>query len=437
MGAYIHEQPGYSRNGRAVEHETATTSGLERRSSETGLIDSPLLRPHVPALDGKRGLAILAIMVLHFGDLCGQATAAQRAWHALISPLWMGVDLFFVLSGFLITRILLSTKGKPRFFFNFYGRRTVRIFPLYYGVLLGIFVLLPLIRPGRPTPELRAQQIWFWTYLSNFRMAWTGQLWATDTVRVNHFWSLAVEEQFYLVWPTLVYLMDRRWLRRMCLAVIAAAPVARAVAILGFQVRWAVVFGTTPFRMDTLCYGALIAVLAQDAKALQRVRRWAPLAVALCLAGLACVFAARGDLDSGQRSIQISAYTLTGPLFAGLILWTLAKPGPTRLSRAFEARWLTLLGKYSYGLYVLHYLLMPQFQHIFSLIDPRASGELGLVQTLAFEALAMACSLVIAILSYHFYEAQFLKIKRYFSSRNSAEIPSPVGVSGPLAAGSE
>jgi peptidoglycan/LPS O-acetylase OafA/YrhL len=420
-----------------VEHEIATTSRPEGRSSEMGSIDSPLSRPHVPALDGMRGLAILAIMVLHFGDLCGRATAAQRAWHVGISPLWMGVDLFFVLSGFLITRILLAAKGKPRFFFNFYGRRTVRIFPLYYGVLFGIFVLLPLIRPDRPAPELRAQQVWFWTYLSNFRMAWTGRLWATNVVRVNHFWSLAVEEQFYLVWPTLVYLMDRRALGRMCLAIIAAAPVARAVAILGFQVDWAVVFGTTPFRMDTLCYGALIAVLAQDPKALERVRRWAPSVVVLCLAALACLFAARGGLDSGQRTIQISAYTLTGPLFAGLILWTLARPGPTRLSWAFEARWLRFLGKYSYGLYVFHYLLLPQYQHVFSLIDPRASSELGIVQTLAFEALGMGCSVAIAILSYHLYEAQFLKIKRYFSPRDRREIPSPVGASGPLAARSE
>ncbi|MGD0389021.1 MAG: acyltransferase [Tepidisphaeraceae bacterium] len=402
-----------------------------------GSIDSPLSRPHVPALDGMRGLAILAIIVLHFGELCGQTTAAQRAWHTLLSPLWMGVDLFFVLSGFLITRILLAAKGKPRFFFNFYGRRTVRIFPLYYGVLLGIFVILPLIRPGRPAPELRAQQVWFWTYLSNFRMAWTGRLWAADAVRVNHFWSLAVEEQFYLVWPTLVSWLDRRTLRRTCLAIIAAAPVARAVAILGFHVDWAVVFGMTPFRMDTLCYGALVAVLAQDSKALERVRRWAPSAVVLCLAGLACLFAARGGLDSGQPSVQLIAYTLTGPLFAGLILWTLARSGPNRLSWAFEARWLTFLGKYSYGLYVFHYLLMPQYQHIFSLIDPRASGELGIVQTLAFEALAMACSVAIAILSYHLYEAQFLKIKRYFSSRDGGEPPTPVGVSGPLAAKSE
>src|SRR5580658_3061711 len=122
----------------------------EASNQESG----PLSRQHVPELDGLRGVAILGIMILHFGEMCGRATAVQRGWHAAISPLWMGVDLFFVLSGFLITRILLWARGKPRFFLNFYGRRTVRIFPLYYGVLLGIFVVMPMIRPDRPAPEL-------------------------------------------------------------------------------------------------------------------------------------------------------------------------------------------------------------------------------------------------------------------------------------------
>jgi peptidoglycan/LPS O-acetylase OafA/YrhL len=389
--------------------------------SSGGGATSPLSRPHVPALDGLRGVAILAIMVLHFGEMCAHQTTVQRAWHVAISPLWMGVDLFFVLSGFLITRILLWARGKPGFFVNFYGRRTVRIFPLYYGVLLAIFVAMPLIRPDRPSPELRAQQIWFWTYLSNFRMAWTGKLWPGDAIRVNHFWSLAVEEQFYLIWPTIVYLLDERSLRRMCMALIAITPVARAIAILGFHCDWAVVFGMTPFRMDTLCYGALVAVLSRDQGAMDRVRAWAPWVVGFCIAGLAILFGVRGGLDSGEPVVQLVAYTLTGPLFAGVIVWSLAKPAVNAFTSAMESRWLMMLGKYSYGLYVYHYLLMPQYLRIFGRVYPLKGGQMSLPQTFAYEIFGGGCALAISVASYHLYEAQFLKIKRYFTSRPASD----------------
>jgi peptidoglycan/LPS O-acetylase OafA/YrhL len=292
----------------------------------------------------------------------------------------------------------------------------VRIFPLYYGVLLAIFVAMPMIRPDRPSPDLRAQQVWFWTYLSNFRMAWTGKLWPGDAIRVNHFWSLAVEEQFYLIWPTIVYLLDERSLRRMCIGLIAIAPIARAIAILGFHCDWAVVFGMTPFRMDTLCYGALVAVLSRDRRALERVRPWSPWVVGFCAAGLAILFALRGGLDSGEPAVQLIAYTLTGPLFAGIIVWSLGAATPSAFVSAMETRWLMMLGKYSYGLYVYHYLLMPQYLRIFGRFYPLTRGEMTLPQTFAYEIFAGGCALAISIASYHLYEAQFLKIKKYFSS---------------------
>ena len=164
--------------------------------------------PHIPALDGIRGLAILLVLLCHFplyGDM--QPTIfIDKLFYAMTRAGWCGVDLFFVLSGFLITGILYDAKGSRFFFRNFYMRRCLRIFPLYYGVLAVFFVIVPFVLPlGRNYELFLKDQAWYWSYLTNIKIAIEG--WP-KFYALAHFWSLAVEEQFYFVWPFVVFLWD-------------------------------------------------------------------------------------------------------------------------------------------------------------------------------------------------------------------------------------
>jgi len=164
-------------------------------------------------LDGLRGVAILLVLFLHF--IIGQGVPAPSVlvdwWFiGIVRAGWMGVDLFFVLSGFLITGILLDTKGSRHYFRQFYTRRVLRIFPLYYGSLVLFLILLPTLFPDdQVLHDLHADAVWFWTYLYNVKVAAAG---FTPSSALGHFWSLAVEEQFYLIWPIVVLCLGRRHL---------------------------------------------------------------------------------------------------------------------------------------------------------------------------------------------------------------------------------
>src|SRR5262245_1871381 len=151
---------------------------------------------HVQSLDGLRGIAILLVMLFHFSDngsdLAPSSVLVDRIFHRLSGAGWIGVDLFFVLSGFLITGILFDAKGTPSYFRNFYVRRALRIFPLYY-VALVLLLIMPLMVQHRPVPHLAARDAgWYFAYLSNVKMARAG--WPSHT-GLAHLWSLSVEEQ--------------------------------------------------------------------------------------------------------------------------------------------------------------------------------------------------------------------------------------------------
>ena len=157
---------------------------------------SPRVTGHLPALDGLRGLAILLVLLRHFTEGAELRSKSGRWLAAALDAGWIGVDLFFVLSGFLITGILLEARRSQHYFRNFYVRRTLRIFPLYYGVLAVIFGIAPWL--GWLVPEVGPEehsQAWLWAYGTNIIMSWTGSpLLKHGWLNLNHFWSLAVEE---------------------------------------------------------------------------------------------------------------------------------------------------------------------------------------------------------------------------------------------------
>ena len=192
-------------------------------SSISSLI--PGIGVHVPALDGVRGLAILMVIVFHVTKtLPSMHVEIPHAAFRLLCLGQTGVDLFFVLSGFLITGILLDTKNMSGRFVKFYGRRILRIFPLYYVVLLA-GVLITIETTGQISRQHGIPWIWLFSYLGNVPPTR-----GVDDPCFGHFWSLAVEEQFYLIWPAVVYLLPQRlWACHECMAMIVTAPVSRLV----------------------------------------------------------------------------------------------------------------------------------------------------------------------------------------------------------------
>ena len=240
----------------------------------------------IPALDGLRGIAIILVMLHHF-TYYRPTSGIDALIASVLFFFWTGVDLFFVLSGFLITGILLDTRGNERYFTNFYARRTLRIFPLYYLVLFLAFVVLPkfpavhAVLAGRSI-DLPPQ--WpYWLYLTNFSIADRG--WVHGWVDVA--WSLAIEEQFYLVWPLVIWLCPPRLVVWLCTAIFVAEVFARSCARAS-DMPVLPIYVVTWFRLDGLVIGALLAVALRRG-IMPELDRLAPVVVIVGVAGLIAV----------------------------------------------------------------------------------------------------------------------------------------------------
>jgi peptidoglycan/LPS O-acetylase OafA/YrhL len=342
------------------------------------------------------------------------------------------VDLFFVLSGFLITGLLLDSKGGPGYFRNFYARRTLRIFPLYYTVLALLFLVLPLVTAlPAPLEDARRHQGWLWSYTANFFIAAKGS-WALTYV--SHFWSLAIEEHFYLLWPLVVFTFRRETLERICLGVIGVALALRiALSLAGVSPLSISVL--TPCRVDTLCIGALIATVARrEGGADFLVRRSGPAALALAAATVA-VSAWCAVMKTGLPVLNPIRGTLYAMFFGALTLMSVRDAKHSLVALAFQSSWLRTFGKYSYGLYVYHGILS---QHMMELrAQDRLEALLG-SNSLAIAAqtvLGVGVSLLVAAVSYEVFEKRFLALKRFFEPRQAARAPSrPLAVAAPGAA---
>lgn len=374
---------------------------------------------HLPALDGVRGLAVLMVIAYHSMHAVTPTGGVETKVATLIGMLWCGVDLFFVLSGFLITRILLATLDSPRYFRSFYARRTLRIFPLYYGFLTVLFVVLPALAwaIGGGLAELLStgayrrladNQLWLWTYTHNFLQA-RGP---SQLPGLGHFWSLAIEEQFYLVWPALVWVAARsvggpRRVAALCLAIALAAPIARAALLAKGADPWAV-FHWTFTRCDGLAWGALAAAIDGDEKLRLLGQRLARGGLWIAIGGwIACGFFA-GGWDKIAPAIQTAGYTLAAMGFACWV-FRLATSNPGHASTWLTTPWLQSLGRVSYAMYVFHWPLCRGFERW--LADP--AWPPLVTATLEFLSV-LAASFPLAWLSWHLWEKHWLRLKAWF-----------------------
>lgn len=400
----------------------------------------PAIGRHVPALDGVRGIAILLVLLTHFNRLPqeageGWAGSFDYALFVILNFGWCGVDLFFVLSGFLITGILYKTKEGPRYFSNFYFRRTVRIFPLYYGFLAVLFLAPEWIIPAETEDigDMYDRAGWYWLYGVNVLVAWLSE--HSTPYALSHLWSLAVEEQFYLFWPPLVLLFSRKHLLWICGAFIVGALALR-IAVLAAGYFPIAAYVLTPMRMDALAIGAFIALAARGERGAAPLLRWAKpaaMGAALVLAGLLAYYGRFYYLAPGVVTVGITALSV---LFGALVLRTVVARPESWLSRSMSHPWLRFMGRISYAMYVVHMPIVFIFLHVGLDIDifPRLFGS-QLPGQLALLVLGTAITVLLSWLSWHLYEKHFLKLKELMAynlggNSDADEPPSANGQNG-------
>lgn len=365
---------------------------------------------HSRALDGIRGLAIALVLLHNVGTIHAGGGVLGSLLSRFASIGWVGVTLFFVLSGFLITRGLLQLGDSPRYFQTFFARRALRIFPLYYLTLTFFFLVLPALNAApKPIQDDLPNQIWYWLYLTN----WT-QYAGLGGMALPHFWSLAVEEQFYLIWPLLLWRRSPEQVLRISAGVIIIAMLSR-IGMIAFDAPRMEIYTFTVCRMDALAMGAVAAVWLHD-------RRLAPARV---FESKPMLLAAAGALLLGRvipkgygmvdATGQIIGYALFGIAFTALLLAAVAaeKEPVQRWVRSLQWGALRSLGKYSYAIYVFHAPLhamvgIPLLKHI------GWSERLTTSQTISYLVVFTFSVYVLALVSYHAFEVHFLRLKEFF-----------------------
>jgi peptidoglycan/LPS O-acetylase OafA/YrhL len=395
------------------------------------------------SLEGLRAIAIIAVFFHHLKDNIPVLNLPTLYLRYYVEQGWMGVDLFFVLSGFLITGILIDTREASNYFSGFYARRILRIFPLYYAVLTTIMVAgrlinIPAVTSTLPLP---ADRWLYFCYLTNWLGLWKAH-WSTNYLA--HFWSLAVEEQFYFFWPLVVWLLRPR----------AVPWVAGALAVFSalFRLAWVMHSGpqqaiaiATITRMDALFIGALCAYLFRNAELMLRIRKWLPWVASLGVGSFFLIFSlmlffpVRAERllyglapgphtmeDAVELFTQCGGFTLLALGFGAIVLLAAYDEArKTWMQRFLSSRVLAPIGKYSYGIYVFH---VPIIGAAAIFLIPR----LGAVHTVAEGAISQCAyifvlgiiTFIVSALSYELFEKKILTFKRYFGAKHA---PAPNG----------
>jgi peptidoglycan/LPS O-acetylase OafA/YrhL len=363
---------------------------------------------HLPALDGVRGLAILLVLVFHWTQAIGSASKLFNVLAKVSSIGWIGVDLFFVLSGYLITTILLKTRDGAEYYAPFFFRRSLRILPLYVGFLACVqFVVWPLLQRYSPETVSNATGMatmgWVWLFMGNVLMAMHGG--NAVPMFTNVFWSLAVEEQFYLIWPIVVRNVRAITLEKVALALLFVAPLLRLL-LTTLQIGHPVASYTLmPTRVDALAAGALLSVWSLTPEGQDRIGRYSLSMIALGIAALSVLLWARGSsyVDPVMRTIGYSGVMF---VMAGIVGVALLARKRDFIYKVFTVPLLLWLGRYSYGLYVLHVPIFAVLRRV--LMRYLGNDAVGLAAQALISAVAVACA---AVLVWHTYEKQWLKLK--------------------------
>lgn len=374
----------------------------------------PIKLNHITELDGIRGFAVLLVIIFHF---LNQPILSDNLFDHIFKETfsigWIGVDLFFVLSGFLITRILINTKSSTNYFTSFYYKRTLRIFPLYYLYLILIFfILYPLLFNKVSEVEQNKilmsehSQAWFWLYASNIKQVIDGAFFGGG---LGHLWSLSIEEQFYIVWPCIIYFFSVKNAKLISWILILLALLLR-VYICFYNIDPEVIYVFTLTRMDALVMGALVAIYLSENTVINYVfvKR---LLLGTCFFTVMLIYLF-GPHSGKHPLIYTIGYTLTAVTFSLLILLTqsttvfFARP-------VFKSSFMVFFGKYSYAIYIFHPLVR---QVMLKLVgEPKVILGTQTPWSIAFVLLCTAGTVLVALISWNLFEKWFLKLKDKFA----------------------
>ena len=366
------------------------------------------IKPYYKSLNGLRGLAVLMVFFHHFA----------KFWHNTLFDRvgWSGVDLFFVLSGFLITGILYDSLGDQHYFRNFYIRRALRIFPVFYGFFLVLFLLTPVFHLRYPWTLLS-----FFFYFGNLVVPFADLAHKNPTIigiiyqghfaalaNIGHLWSLCVEEQFYLLWPAVVWcIRDRRRLMGVCVIMSVLTLLGRcylATHASPQEIDHLLMHWSTYTRCDTLLVGCWIALWLRGVTVtpvkMSRIANlliWAPFG--FLMLGKLTAHPERSLLAT--PFLMTSGYTFIALMAAGVLLKSLDED--SWLSRVLQTRSLSRLGVISYGFYFYHFLPIETWNHL---------GRVHPGLRVFIPLLAFGLTLALAMLSFRYYETPFLRLKK-------------------------
>ncbi len=361
-------------------------------------------RTYYPALDGLRGLAILLVVVYHnFGFI-------NYFFFG-----WLGVDLFFVLSGFLITGILLETKGQPGYLRNFFARRILRIFPVYYLTLIAFLLIIPAITTLPVNISYyKENQWWLWTYLQNWLYIFKPN---SNAQALNHLWSLAVEEQYYLLWPIAIILIKKPIHLLLLMLFILLAVMGIRFWIWNLEIKELAYYNLYTFsRIDGICIGCIIALLYKIN--LNYLNKYSSLIV-LLLAGINFIFYFFNSRYSFSFPyLAIVGYTTFAVIF-GLLVHEAVQGKNKIINFIFTIPLLRFFGKISYSFYVFHW-------PVFLCLSPRLRGEIEKIipekpAIIMVSLIATFASLMLSIVSYYTIERYFLRLKKNFIFRHEVK----------------
>jgi peptidoglycan/LPS O-acetylase OafA/YrhL len=379
---------------------------------------------HKPELDGIRGIALLAVMLAHGGPYIARTTTMSKLFVYAMIPGWSGVELFFVLSGFLITGILLKSKSAENYFSSFYARRFLRIFPIYYLVLtVGLVAATHFSWWNALLPAAGKTRIAYFFYMQNWPMFWPHHLFL-KTNGFGHFWSLAVEEQFYVVWPLVVWLLSENAILTLCSVGLVVALPLRVLMVHKFAGDFTAMALTTS-RVDGLLVGVILAILLRRG---QIPRRWIYLAMGVG-AGIIGFIALFHHTELIATYFYMPTIGITGfSLLCGGLL-ALSQHRIVWLRQILDARWLRTVGKYSYGMYIYHipiYLICENFRGVHA----GAASPMPLRWALPYIGFLIAVTFLVAKISYDFFESKILALKVYFRPRSRVATSGPASVTG-------
>ncbi|WP_158674529.1 acyltransferase family protein [Trabulsiella odontotermitis] len=353
---------------------------------------------HVTSLDGVRGLAVLVVMLFH----------AKVSGFSLG---WAGVPLFFCLSGFLITSILMENKRSSfaDYIKTFLINRSLRIFPLFYAYLLVNFLLL--IATGKPTDGY----VWFITYLQNYYIGYH----ITTPGILGHTWSLAVEEQFYWIWPLVIFFISRRYMSALFITLIIVSSVSRYFIFDFTNGNPYIVNVTLISCTDMLVLGAIFSKIKNDTHATAIGFITFIAGVLLILRGINYV-----GMDSFWNPVDWAGkcwymFTAFGMIFSSSIFflykWSINKPNKA-IVKIFSSKPLVFTGKISYGLYMWHLLCFSVANKIYSTLNFTQS-KIYLI------LLGFVISYIVSTISYYAYEVHFLKLKKHARKISESKVP--------------